>query len=92
MYGKGVNTSSRARTVPKDNDKIGEGALISVINFGTDLDNGTISIRAKFHGSDTFYSVPLDSDKYDVWSTRIKVLYLESKADFEEDDNDEIDF
>ena len=91
IYKNGVNTSSRDRTTAIDNDKIDDNALISVINFGVDLDRGTIEIRARFHGSQTFYSISFDITKYDEWADRIKQLYKESNVDIDDID-DELDF
>lgn len=91
IYKNGVNTSSRDRTTPRDNEKIEESSLVSIINFGVDLDNGVMSLRAKFHGSNTFYSISFDNSKYEDWVRRIKELHRESNVDIDNEDDD-LDF
>ena len=92
IYKRGVNTSSRDRSTPQDNDRIDEEALISIINFGIDLDSGVMSIRARFHGSMTFYSVPFEFNKYEEWVQRLRELHKECNIDIDNESDDDLDF
>jgi hypothetical protein len=91
IYERGVNTSSRYRVKPIDDEKVTDDAQISVINIGLDIDTGLMFIRAKFHGSNTFYTIPFEINKYDEWVSRIRELHSSVNEDLSVDDDD-LDF
>ena len=91
IYDRGLNLTGGVKTTA-EHEGIDCNALIDTLNIGTEYSSGKLFIRANFRGSKKYFEFPVKSENYDKWCERIKILYEDSISDFEQDDDEPVDF
>lgn len=91
IYERGLNLSGGIKTTPKQ-EGIEASALIDTVSIGVEYSVGKLFIRANFRGSKKYFEFPIKEENYEKWGERIKILYIDSTADFDFDNSEPVDF
>jgi len=76
LYKSGINNTGRRKTRPTDNEDILKPLDIDTINLGKDRLKRLLFVRVLFVGSNKWYELHINSEKYDWWADTIRDIHF----------------
>lgn len=93
LYKHAINNTSRKKTYPSDNGDIVQPYRIDTLNIGVKSMENQLFIRVSFVGSNKYYELGIQYERFDFWSDYCKSFYNQKPdLDFmDTDDEEEVD-